>query len=163
MARLEPEAAQQPAGPVAVDALARKVVDELAPLAERKPFTLRLGKLDPASITGNEDALRLLVTNLVDNAIRYGRTGGHAEVSCWREGASAILQVCDDGPGIALEERERVFDRFYRSPGVEATGSGLGLAIVREVARLHDARVELSEGLQGRGVCARFIAPVALP
>ena len=116
---------------------------------------------EPAPMMGDEDSLRLLATNLVDNAIRYGRRGGHVEVSTWREGASSILQVCDDGPGIAPAERERVFDRFYRGAAEDAAGSGLGLAIVRQVAAMHEARVELADGLDGRGLCARFVARAA--
>jgi two-component system OmpR family sensor kinase len=163
MARLEPEAVQQPATPVELDILARSLIEELAPVAAQKGVALCLGRLEAARIVGVEDALRLLAANLVDNAIRYGRPGGRVELSAWREGARAILQVCDDGPGIAPAERERVFDRFYRGAEVDsevdASGSGLGLAIVRQVARLHDARVELADGLHGRGLCARFIAP----
>jgi two-component system OmpR family sensor kinase len=159
MARLEPEAAQVPPERVSLEVLARSVVEELAPLAAARTFGLTLGRLEPAPINGAEDALRLLATNLVDNAIRYGRPGGRAEVSAWREGASAIFQVCDDGPGIAAAERERVFDRFYRAAEDDSAGSGLGLAIARQVADLHGGRVELAEGLGGRGLCARFTAP----
>jgi signal transduction histidine kinase len=65
----------------------------------------------------------------------------------------------DDGPGIAAEERGRVFDRFYRGAGVEAPGSGLGLSIAREVAHLHGGRMELADGLDGRGVTVRARLP----
>jgi two-component system OmpR family sensor kinase len=161
MARLDPEAAQRPPGRVSLDSLARAVVDELLPVGAQKAVTLSLGRLQPAAVIGDEDALRLLATNLVDNAIRYTPRGGHAEVSAWHEETSSSLQVCDDGPGIAQGDRERVFDRFYRASSVDATGSGLGLAIVQQVATLHRGRVELAEGLHGRGLCVRFIAPAA--
>jgi two-component system OmpR family sensor kinase len=161
IARLEPEASRQAVAPVRLDTLARSALEDLAPIAAHKGFLLSAGRLEPATVIGTEDALRLLAANLVDNAIRYGRAGGRAEISAWRERSNVVLQVCDDGPGIAPEERERVFDRFYRGAAVEAPGSGLGLAIVREVARLHDGRVELTDGLGGRGLCARFVAPAA--
>jgi signal transduction histidine kinase len=161
MARLEPEAAEQPVRQVALDALAHSVVAELAPLAVEKRLALSLVQAAPARILGSEDALRLLATNLVDNAIRYTSAGGRIEVRVAQEGREAVLQVCDDGPGIPEDERARVFDRFYRGANVDATGSGLGLAIVRQVAELHRGRVELAAGLAGRGLCVRFIAQAA--
>jgi two-component system OmpR family sensor kinase len=159
MARLEPETAQKPPGRVQLDALARSVVEELGELAAQNAVTLSLVRTEPTAVTGSEDALRLLATNLVDNAIRYSGRGGHAKVGAWREAGSAILEVCDDGPGIPPAERERVFDRFYRAAQDETTGSGLGLAIVRQVAELHAGRVALAEGFGGRGLCVRFLAP----
>ena len=161
MARLEPEAADQPPRRVALDELSRSVTAELAPLAAANPVTLTVTRAEPAAVSGVEDALRVLATNLIDNAIRYTPAGGRVEVAVWREGRTAILQVSDNGPGIPMAERGRVFDRFYRGAGLDATGSGLGLAIVRQVAALHGGRVELSEGLDGRGLSARFILDAA--
>jgi signal transduction histidine kinase len=68
-----------------------------------------------------------------------------------------MLEVSDTGPGIPPEERERVFQRFYRRPGNDVPGSGLGLAIVRSIAGRHDARVELDSGSNGRGLVARVL------
>ena len=87
--------------------------------------------------------------NLVDNAVRYTPAGGHVtvrtEVTSNNSGSkNIVLSVMDDGPGIAANERERVFDRFYRVLGSDAEGSGLGLAIVREIAKSHGAQVILS-------------------
>lgn len=161
MARLEPEAADQPPRKVALDELARSVTTELAPLAAAKPLTLTVTRAEPASVSGVEDALRLLITNLIDNAIRYTPAGGRVEVAVWREDRSVILDVSDNGPGIPTAERDRVFDRFYRGAGLDSAGSGLGLAIVRQVAALHGGRVELSEGPDGRGLSARFILEAA--
>jgi two-component system OmpR family sensor kinase len=155
MARLEPEAAARAPQRVALDALAAAVCDELGPLAAEKSVLLSLGRRGRALVSGSEDALRLLATNLIDNAVRYTPAGGRVEVSAWREGAWAILQVSDNGPGIPPAERSRVFDRFYRGTGAEADGSGLGLAIARRVAELHAGRIELGEGLDGRGLAVR--------
>jgi signal transduction histidine kinase len=93
--------------------------------------------------------------------VRYTPVGGRVEIRVRREGVEAILEVCDDGPGIPPEERERVFDRFYRGAGAPASGSGLGLAIARRVAELHGGRIELARGLEGRGLCARLVLPSA--
>jgi two-component system sensor histidine kinase TctE len=109
--------------------------------------------LAPAPVRGDRHLLRDLLDNLVDNALRYTPADGSVTVRCGGDGGGAWLQVEDNGPGIPPAERSRVFQRFVRlDPG--ATGSGLGLAIVRDIARLHGARVELSEGEGGRG--ARF-------
>jgi signal transduction histidine kinase len=82
-------------------------------------------------------------------------------VRAFRRGADAVLEVADDGPGIPADERARVFDRFYRVPGTDAPGSGLGLAIARQVADLHHGRIELDDGLGGRGLTARVVLPLA--
>jgi two-component system sensor histidine kinase TctE len=109
--------------------------------------------LAPAPVRGDRHLLRDLLDNLVDNALRYTPADGSVTVRCGENHGGAWLQVEDNGPGIPAAERARVFQRFVRlDPG--ATGSGLGLAIVRDIARLHGARVELSEGEGGRG--ARF-------
>jgi signal transduction histidine kinase len=161
MARLEPEAAQAPSAPVALDAFAQSVVGELAPLAAAKPVALAATRVEPVDVKGNEDALRLLAGNLVDNAIRYAPPGGRVEVRAFRRGADAVLEVADDGPGIPVAERARVFDRFYRVPGTDAPGSGLGLALAKQVADLHHGRIELDDGLGGRGLTARVVLSAA--
>jgi two-component system sensor histidine kinase QseC len=83
------------------------------------------------------------------------------EVRVYQDGPSAVLEVADDGPGIPPAERERVFDRFYRGADAQGAGSGLGLAIARQVAELHGGRIELADGLAGRGLRARFVMPAS--
>jgi signal transduction histidine kinase len=73
--------------------------------------------------------------------------------------ARAVVRVADNGPGIAREERERVFDRFYRKPGTRSPGSGLGLAIVKAIATAHGASVELGEGADGQGLAVTIAFP----
>jgi two-component system OmpR family sensor kinase len=106
-------------------------------------------------VTGDREALRVLVRNLLDNAIRYSPEGGRVDVSVERRDLAqprAVLVVSDDGPGIPIPERERVFDRFYRVPGTVSPGSGIGLALVRSIAAHHHAHVRLDEGHDGRGL-----------
>ena len=115
----------------------------------------------PVHIAGNDILLAELLNNLVDNALRYTPPGGHITVRVRRTVTQAILEVEDSGPGIAPEERERVFDRFYRVLGTQAEGSGLGLAIVREIAQKHRAQVQVHEGtahsdLPGTCIQVRF-------
>jgi two-component system OmpR family sensor kinase len=162
LARLEPDAAEQRFAPLALATVARRTAAELAPIAEAKPVTLTVKADDAVQASGAEESLAILATNLIDNAIRYALPNGRVVVGVRRDGADAVLEVADDGPGIAPDERERVFDRFYRGAGVEAPGSGLGLSIARQVAELHGGRLELGDGLDGRGVTVRLRMP-ALP
>ncbi len=101
-------------------------------------------------VAGDVQQLAILLDNLVDNALRHTPAGGKIDVAAlWRDG-QPCLSVADSGPGIPAAERERVFDRFYRSPGATAaSGSGLGLAIVRAVAQRHGATVMLDEAPGG--------------
>jgi two-component system sensor histidine kinase TctE len=99
----------------------------------------------PVVVLGAPDRLRELFDNLIDNAIRYTPAPGHITVSLYEQRDEIVLAVEDSGPGIAVDERERVFDRFYRGLGSGVDGSGLGLAIVREIAQRHQARVIVTE------------------
>jgi two-component system sensor histidine kinase TctE len=87
--------------------------------------------------------LREMLSNLIDNALRYTPAGGSVTVRVRRDGADALLEVEDTGPGIAPAERAHVFERFYRILGSSAPGSGLGLAIVREIAQQHGAEIDV--------------------
>ena len=98
---------------------------------------------DPVDITGNPLMLRELLSNLIDNALRYTPPGGSVTVRVRREAGQAILEVEDTGPGIAQAERVHVFERFYRILGSGVPGSGLGLAIVREIALQHGAEIDV--------------------
>jgi two-component system sensor histidine kinase TctE len=96
---------------------------------------------DPVEIAANPLMLRELLSNLIDNALRYTPAGGSVTVRVRVDGGQPMLEVEDTGPGIAPAERARVFERFYRILGSGKAGSGLGLAIVREIAHQHGAEV----------------------
>ena len=163
MARLDPEAAQKPAVPTDLGCLATSVVDELRPLAAQKSIVLNVDAQAPAWILGQEDALRILLTNLIDNAIRYTAPSGRVDVSVQAGDVTVQLIVQDTGPGIPADERERVFDRFYRGRDAAAGGSGLGLAIVRQIATLHAGSVTLSVANPGSGTQALATFPAVPP
>ena len=163
MARLDPEAAQKPAVPTDLGCLANSVVDELRPLAAQKSIVLNVDAQAPAWILGQEDALRILLTNLIDNAIRYTAPSGRVDVSVQPGDVTVQLIVQDTGPGIPADERERVFDRFYRGRDAAAGGSGLGLAIVRQIATLHAGSVTLSAANPGSGTQALATFPAVPP
>jgi len=165
LARSEPDAAERPFVAVDLAAVGREVVAEQAPIAEAKNLDLGFSGVAPIAVEGDPDALRMLLGNLIDNAIRYTQRGGTIDVAARVEDGRPELTVVDSGPGIPEAERERVFDRFHRGAQADATGSGLGLAIVREIATRHGASVSLGEGRGGRGlaVTVRFPrAPLSL-
>ena len=110
---------------------------------------------------GSEDALRILLNNLIDNAVRYTPGGGRVTTSVARDADTVQVLVEDTGPGIPEEERDRVFDRFYRGQNAGATGTGLGLAIVSQVAEMHRGRVAL-EASEGGGLRVRVRLPLAV-
>ena len=117
----------------------------------------------PASLRAVEWELREMLSNLVDNAIRYTPPGGRITVRCGtRTDGAPFVEVEDTGPGIPPIERERVFERFYRASSATPGGAGLGLAIVRETAALHDARVEIGEPESGHGTLVRVTFPATL-
>ena len=153
LARQEPGAADTQRASVALDAVAADVVAELSPAAVHKGIDLGIAvESQPASVMGNTDALRVLLVNLVDNALKYCPAGARVDVStAHTPDGGAQLVVEDNGPGIPAEERERVLDRFYRPAQAPTGGSGLGLAIVREIAQAHDAALAL-EAREGGGL-----------
>ncbi|MGI4841910.1 MAG: ATP-binding protein [Janthinobacterium lividum] len=157
------------ARPVDLADLARRTVAELAGVAAAKGVDVGVHHADPATVEGQPDALHILLRNLVDNAIKYTPAGGTADISVRSEvGKDGAKDACtvtvtveDSGPGIPLDERERVFDRFYRVAGSEAAGSGLGLAIIKAIAERHGATLALgqSERLGGLSATVCFRQP----
>jgi len=117
---------------------------------------------EPVEVRAVEWELRELLGNLVDNAIRHTPVGGRITVRCGRLQGAPFIEVEDTGPGIAPDERERVFERFYRASGAPPGGAGLGLAIVRDIAALYDARVEILDPEQPPGARLRVLFPAAL-
>jgi len=130
------------------------------PLAHERDIDLGFA-LAAAFVSGEPIWIEELVNNLVDNALRYTPQGGTVTVKCGVDDGAAWLSVEDNGPGIPLTERERIFERFYRSHPEQGDGSGLGLAIVREVANRHRAHVEVAESTEAGGALIRVVFPSA--
>jgi two-component system sensor histidine kinase TctE len=141
----------------------RDVLEALAGFAQGRGIDLGCDMPQSACVAGNAALLRELVSNLVDNALRYTRAGGTVTVTLQPVAAAVVLSVEDDGPGIPVEERERVFERFYRIHNEKSDGCGLGLAIVREVASALGAQVSLHDPDHGRGLVVRVAFPAVVP
>jgi two-component system OmpR family sensor kinase len=159
LAREEHGVAERGFAPVDLTSLARNVVADQAALAAARDVDLgmtgaasdRLGAT-PAVVDGDAAALRALLTNLVDNAVRYTPAGGRVDATVESDATDVVVAVRDSGPGIPATERARVFDRFYRTPppgAADVPGSGLGLAIVKRIAERHDATIALGPGIGG--------------
>ncbi|MBL8491454.1 MAG: sensor histidine kinase N-terminal domain-containing protein [Rhodocyclaceae bacterium] len=148
LARLDPQQARIREGRVALDRLAEEVCAAAGSLAVERQTTLELDA-EPATVAGNPDMLRILLRNLVDNALRYTPGGGNVQVRVHPTPGGARLEITDNGPGIPQAERDAVFRRFHRLAGQETEGSGLGLSIVARIAELHGARVALDDGAGG--------------
>lgn len=169
LARQEATAAAGAAArPVDLADLARRTVADLAGVAAAKGVDVGIHHADPATVEGQPDALHILLRNLVDNAIKYTPAGGTADISVRsapgdtaKDGCTVTVTVEDSGPGIPPEERERVFDRFYRVAGSEAAGSGLGLAIIKAIAERHGATLALGQSERLGGLSATVCFPEA--
>ncbi len=144
---------------VSLSALVQDVAQELLPLAEAGRIDLRSDVGHKVIVLGQPESLRIVINNLLDNAIRYSPFLGQVRISVALEAGHAVLRVADNGHGIAEHERERVFDRFYRCEGTDVTGSGLGLAIVRNITEAHHATLTLSDNLTGSGLVVTVTFP----
>ena len=160
LARSEPQEAGPGFDTVDLSAAAAEGISDAHELALSRHIDLGLDATPNLKIHGDREALRVLVRNLVDNAVRYTPPHGSVQVRCCSTPDEAVLEVTDTGPGIASADRERVFDRFYRRAEAQESGTGLGLAIVKAIAERHGARVALSEA-PGGGLRATLSFPRA--
>jgi two-component system OmpR family sensor kinase len=120
--------------------------------AQARQIDLGVHRAESTLLQGHPEALRILVRNLLDNAVKYTPVGGTVDLDVHGTSDGAVLSIEDSGPGIAEEDRGRVLDRFYRAHGAGSTGSGLGLAIVKAIATLHDASVVLDRSVRLGGL-----------
>jgi heavy metal sensor kinase len=161
MARMEGNALSAEPIPVNLAEVLEDAAPALSELAARAGNKLTIAAAPALRIQGYDLLLFRLVFNLAENAIKYTQAGGKVEVTLEQHDGSAILQVKDNGPGIAAEAQEHLFDRFYRAdPAREGSGTGLGLALVRSIVQLHQGQIQLSSTL-GEGSCFRVSFPLA--
>jgi two-component system sensor histidine kinase QseC len=160
LARLGPQHAFADRQSVNLNDIAQDVCAELIPLAVRRDQTLEIAT-SPGSmlVTGQADLLHRLIENLVDNAMRYSPPHSQILLELGSTMSSLRLTVSDDGPGIPEEQREQVFNRYFRLADQSVSGTGLGLAICRKIAMMHHATISLSEGPNGLGLSVHVDFP----
>jgi two-component system sensor histidine kinase TctE len=142
--------------------LAQSCAMQWVPLALEKNIDLGFEGVETQTwISGDAVSLNEMLGNLIDNAIRYTQADGHITIRMACEQGKVRLCVEDNGPGIAPQHRERVFERFYRILGSGQSGSGLGLAIVAEVVKRHGAAVRLGQGSEGAGTMVSIYFPIS--
>lgn len=147
--------------PTDLAAVAEEAVLSSGPLGAARQVRCRITRDGAAIVRGDRAGLLRLASNLIGNAILYTDPGTTVEVEVGSRAGQAFLEVRDRGPGVAEQERSRIFERFVRLDSARARnpeGSGLGLAIVEQVARAHDGRVEV-EGREGGGAVFRALLP----
>lgn len=161
LSRIESGSIELSRDSVCLLALAREVVADLKPRCEKAEVAVELGGDEGATVTGDRGRLSQILHNLLDNAIKFSLPGKVVRVSVSRGATGVVLSVADEGPGIPVSEREKVFQRFYQvdpSRSKAKPGTGLGLAIVKHLAMLHQATVEVG-GEVGKGTTFRVIFP----
>ncbi len=134
--------------PTALAPLVQEVIDGFAPLAAARGARVSASVPEDLVVPADPGAVRQMLLNLLDNAVKYGPAGQEIRIGAGRENGMARLWVCDAGPGIPRADRERVWERFWRlerDRGSAIAGSGIGLAVVRELASLHHGRTWIDD------------------
>jgi heavy metal sensor kinase len=141
--------------------LLRQIESDAHVLAKNKQINVTLRAPDHVFVSGDAQRLRQLFLNLVDNAVKYTPSGGTIDLSIHRENGHAVVDIADTGIGIADEERDRIFDRFYRgtrSSSTESSGTGLGLSIAKWIAEAHNGSIQ-SKGNSPSGTVMSVTLP----
>jgi two-component system sensor histidine kinase QseC len=160
LARLDPESGLPDPQPVDLGLLAESVCADIGPQILAKNLDFDLAAAPACIVTGQADWLRVLIRNLVDNAVRYTPDGGVVRVSVSQDDGGCRFTVSDNGPGIPPEARELVLRRFHRLDQGKQPGSGLGLAIVARIAELHRADFQLGQSDITKGLIVAVQFPV---
>jgi two-component system OmpR family sensor kinase len=155
LARLDASEAVRQDECVDLTELVSACVAESLPLADAKSVDLGLDAGPTGALLASREDLKLLVANLLQNAIRYTGAKGRVDVRLFVEKGLATIEILDTGPGIPEAELPRVFERFYRAAPSDVEGSGLGLAIAQSVARKYGVELTLANRSDRSGVCAR--------
>lgn len=148
--------------PIALDALVQRVIAAHEPDAIRKHMRVDFVGGLRAEVIAEPALLDILLGNLIDNAIRYGNSGGRIEVAIRRDAHASVLTVSDNGPGVAAEQVARLTDRFFRVTGASANGSGLGLSIVARIAECFGGKLDFGTGISGLGLAVNISFPLPL-
>lgn len=160
LARLGPNTTEVSKSTIDLLQLAHHVVKNHADMALDKNIDLKLRSTKGVLVAGNEENIRVLLENLLSNALRYTPAGGKVDLHIYARNGKAIVDVQDNGIGIIASDRERIFERFYRVLGTEVDGTGLGLSIARNIAEQHDGTIEVGDGIDGKGTGFTLTLPL---
>ncbi len=141
---------------VNVSAMARELIADYFSFAESKQIDLGLEELEPVSVHASPELLRSILRNGLENALKHSPAGSVVTLRIVSKSDCAIVEVVDNGPGIPVIERKRVFDSFYRTAGAAGDGSGLGLSIAQEAALRLGGSLSLHERPDGPGLVFRY-------
>ena len=151
LARQEPENIEIEFSNVDLSKIIHDCLAQIAPMAKAKGISMTAQILSQPLVMGNAAKLGIMIENLVTNAVIYTHNGGRVVVTLQSHADKAVLEVADNGIGIAETDKERIFDRFYRVAGTNVMGSGLGLSIVRNIVDLHQGEIKITPGIDGVG------------
>jgi len=152
LARLEPESFRAEHQPCDLGELARLSIAEIVPMALAKSIDIELAREESVTVAADARLLRILLRNLLDNAVRYTPPNTTVHVRVGAANGGAFLSVADEGPGVAPDERERLGQRFHRVLGTQASGTGLGLSIAGRIAEVHGATIDFDQNASGVGL-----------
>jgi two-component system, OmpR family, sensor kinase len=155
LARQEAPQKQDAAASIDLEEFLRTLIGDVMPLADHRNIDLGLSVDVAATVLANQDELRSLLHNLLDNALRYTPTTGVVDVRVHGENGAVVVEVLDTGPGIPTDVLPRVFDRFFRIEGTDTEGSGLGLAIAKNAAERNRIELQLVNRQDRSGLIAR--------
>ncbi|MEW6314567.1 MAG: ATP-binding protein [Pseudomonadota bacterium] len=147
--------------PLNLGTVVKRVAEEQKLAMLRKNLSLETDCQD-FLINGDEEKLRVVIDNLLSNAIKFSPLDGKIQISLWQENGFGILDIVDSGPGVAPEDRDRIFDAFYQGQAIASgpvKGTGLGLSIVKEIVLAHHGRIEIIND-PGRGAHFRITLPL---
>ncbi|WP_157636093.1 sensor histidine kinase, partial [Burkholderia ubonensis] len=158
LARLD-ETIPMPGEEVDLARVVQTCIDDHQARADRKQMSLISGVGGPVIAHAPSTLVRVLLDNLVDNAIKYGREQGRIEITSWQDAGAINLQIRDDGPGVPDEDLSRLQDRFFRGADHDESGSGLGLSIVARIVAKLGGSLTYIDGLNGNGFGVRVTFP----
>ncbi len=157
IARYEAQTKATALAMIDLNASVKDIIADLIPLADHRRIDLGLIQNDPTTILANAEDIRILICNLLDNAIRYTPSGGQVDIRIAHDGENALVEISDSGPGIPDGLLPRVFDRFFRAAGQHTDGSGIGLSIVQAIAERASAKVTLANRPERPGLIASVV------
>ena len=159
VARYQADETKSDVGPINLDELVKECVANVLPIADHHSQDIGIVRSDAVKVLGERTDIAVLVTNLLENAVRYTPNGGAVDIMITAQGNQALLEIADSGPGIPQEKLARVFEPFYRAAAPQHEGSGLGLAIVARIAERYGLEIELANRADAQGLIARVLFP----